>query len=301
MSAVAPDPGFVARDTLARVTPLGVRFWDPVASRVAAEGLRVEVASKLLRTRRSAWANRLGTFVVGGLPGLLDLELGTHDDLAAAGAAPGDAAYWSIVLGLARRYTVEVRDQLGRFVPFAFDADLPFRGLWMPAGSSPPSSPPGADIAAVPLFSATTRAAVPGFGVVRAQLAEPSGRKASWALLEVALAGAEPVLGLADAAGGVAVFVPYAEPAATGVSPPRGRRRPLAEERWPVTLRCFYDRSCPPDELPDLGRALRQAPAALDLDASPLEPPLELAFGRDLVLRTRGRSEVLVIPAASPP
>ena len=149
----------------------------------------------------------------------------------------------------------------------------------------------------MPLFSGPARPEAAGWGVVRAQLREPSGRKAAWALLEVTPDGAPAAVGMADHAGRVAVAVPYPEPSATAGSPPRGTSRPLSAERWPVRITCRYGGTVPATRAPDLCRALEQAPAALDLGSA----PLELAYGRDLVLRTPNRSELLVVAAASPP
>ncbi len=133
--------------------------------------------------------------------------------------------------------------------------------------------------------------------MVRATLREPSGAPAAWAVLEVRPDGGEAALGMADEHGRVALPIAYPAPAHTAGSPLRGSRRPLAEERWHLSIACRYDRSCPPILAPDLCSALEQAPAALELQGV----ALELAYGRDLVLRTPGHSEVLVLAAASPP
>jgi hypothetical protein len=289
----------VVVERIARVSPLGVRFWDAASSRFVSDGLTVSYSWGNGTRRRTAVTNRASVYVLADLPGLRELEFGDHPALTQAGAKPGDAEYWGLIPGLARTYRIDVVDTLRRFLPFWFEARLPFRGLFEP-GCGSALSPPAPGNEAVPLFSAPSRPAPAGSGVVRAELVEPSGAPAAWALLEVTAAGAPPVRGLADERGQVAVIVPYPEPSAAAVSPLAGGTRRLAEERWDVTVRCFYDRPSPPEEPPELCRVLEQAPAFVDLDASPPEA-LQLAFGRDLVLRTSGGSQVLVTPAASPP
>jgi hypothetical protein len=292
--------GFVERDAVARVAPLGVRFWDSVVCAFITEGLVVSHSWARGTRKRTAIVNHASVFVLAGLPDLHDLEFADHPTLTQAGARAGDADYWRLIPSLARSYRIDVVDMSGRFLPFWFDAPLPHRGLFELAYGSPLSSPPASRAGAVPLFSSPARTPPSGAGTVRAQLREPSGTPAAWALLEVAPVGAQPVRALADEQGRVVAIVPYPAPSSTAGSPPSGRARPLAEERWELDVRCFYDRSSPPGEPPNIGRVLEQAPASLDLELSPPET-IELAFGRDLVLRTPGRSEVLVTPASSPP
>jgi hypothetical protein len=300
MSVPAFDrPAFVARETVATVTPLGIRFRDSATERVVTDGLVVRHSFAQDTRSRTAVVNPSGVWVLSGLPGLHDLETGLDPAVQASGAEPGDAVYWGIVAGLTRSFAIDVLDARGRFLPLRLDAQAPFRGLFEPTCGSP-ASPAGAG-ADVPLFSTAARPAPPGFGMVRAQLLDVSGAPAAWAVLEVTPDGAPPALGMADERGLVALPVPYPGPSATAGSPPRGSTRPLSAERWAVRVRCFYDRSCPPDGAPDLCRALGQGPATLDLAPSPPGAALELGYGRDLLLRTPGRWEVVVTPAASPP
>jgi hypothetical protein len=309
---------FVARDTVRRVAPLGVRFWDAAMSRPVADGLVVRYVwtqepRSWARDSKSTVAvvNNDAVWVLSDLPGLRDLEFGFAPELA--GAEPGTDTYWAKVaeptLKLARTYRIEVRDLLNRFLPFTFEAKLPHRGLFElpPEGGTSPVSPLDAAPAALPLFSQPARPSPPGAGVVRAQLAEQSSpleehpSPAAWALLEVSAPGAPPVLGLSDPKGGVVVFYPYPEPSATSGSPPSGRARPLAQESWDLQISCRYGRCSPPDTPPDLLAVLDQPPAALELESSPLGDVPRLAFGRELVLKSPGRSDLLVSPPTSPP
>lgn len=257
-----------ALDSVTIVTPLGLRFRDAATGRIVSDGLVVR------HETRTAVLTPSGVWALSGLPGLHELETGAGDD-----------AYWAAVQP--RTYEVEVTDTRSRYLPLRLQAEAPFRGLFEPVCASPP-------LADIPLFLAPSQPPPPGFGIVRAQLVEPSGAPAAWAIVEIRPDGAGAALGMADERGAVAVPLPYPEPSATAGSPPRGSQRSLAAERWALHVSCRYDRSCPPERAPDLCVALDQAPATLDL------PTVELAYGRELVLRTPGHSEVLVTAAASP-
>jgi hypothetical protein len=291
------DPAQVL-ETFTRVTPLGVRFWDPVAG-AAAEGLSVTAyRADVDRQRLTAVMNRKGVYYLQGVPGFRDLEGGA-----------GDAAYWDS-LPPRRRFVIEVVDPAGRFVPFSFTADLPCRGVfpWQCATASPPDPP----AAFVPLFSAAARAVPAGSAAVRADLWDPAaGAPAAGAVLEVRPAGQPAARGVADDQGRVVVLLPYPPPAlpfpALG-SPLAGPAVPLAQQQWPVALRAAY---APPRPAPprDLCATLRQPPADLWSGSSRLAPltGATLRFGQDLVLRTFDETKqvplpvLYVTPAASPP
>jgi hypothetical protein len=191
---------------------------------------------------------------------------------------------------------VSVRDPERRFLPFTFEADLPFRGLFELPCESPPHSPLAGRVGALPVFSTAWRPIPAGATVARAQLVDAvTGKPAASALLEVTVAGAT-FRGLADARGNVVVVLPYPEPAGSIGSPPGGTAVPFTQQRWPVTVACSYGRVGSPPDPPDLCHVLEQPPAALDVAG-----PLELAYGRELVLRAAAGSEVHVTPAVSPP
>src|SRR5262249_59753861 len=123
---------------LGRVTPFGMRFWDDAAHAAVSDGLAVTVFPSAQPQRRaSAFANRIGTFVLPQLPGprVPNEEFGEGDD-----------AFWSQVRP--RPFVVEVIDHRGYYQPFTLDLPLPFRGPAVPAdivAGSPPTE-------VVPLF-----------------------------------------------------------------------------------------------------------------------------------------------------
>ncbi len=138
-------------ETVQRHCALGLRFWDVAAATSQVDGLLVEVfPAQRPQARRRAQPNRSFIYSAAGLAGLAHFELSDADPPAA----------WAVPL---RRYRVEVTDPQGRFLPLAFDADLPARGMlnWRAPWLSPPqslalptenTSPPMPLLDRIPLF-----------------------------------------------------------------------------------------------------------------------------------------------------
>ncbi|CAG0981494.1 hypothetical protein MYXO_01881 [Myxococcaceae bacterium] len=266
-------------ETVRRNAPLGLRVFDVAAAAAWADGLEIDVVGRGSRTR--ALANRSGIYCAFGIPGLNGFELG--------GAA--DAAAWA---GALRRYRIEVRDPAGRFLPFAFPADLPAKGLfnWLAPWMSPPQplvlptehgSPPAAMASQVPLFSSSARTFPGTLAQIRAQLREfGTDRPAAWCLLTASIDGLVRGLGLADGEGRVAVLFPYPEPPKPVLTSPPS---PINDFRWDAELAAYYlprPVGLPAPSIPDLADVLAQLAAPcllLQSTASPPEPlvaqPLE--------------------------
>jgi hypothetical protein len=285
------SPGVRILERVERQAPFGLRLWDAAAATQRIDGLRVELSPRQRPEQRvRAFVNPSGIWCALGLPGLQTFE---H-------ASAADPADWSAAL---RGYRVEVRDPAGRFLPLAFDADLPVRGLFDPlsAGSplpgpfpvpeSPPS-PPGPVPSRVPLFSAPGRPVPSALAEVRAQVLEhPSGRPAAWCLIAVSLDGVTRGLGLADQEGRVLILFPYpARPRPVLTSPPS----PTNDFRWTLTLTAYY-RPGPLDAavsaIPDLADLQEQFAAPRKLFASLLPDQhltdLPLEYQVPLTVRTR--------------
>jgi hypothetical protein len=294
-------------DSFTRVTPLGLRFWDPVLGMVISDGLTV-VAYPESETHRqvTAFTTPTGVYAFRGMPGMYAAEKGAGDD-----------AYWADP-PVRRRFVVEVSDTSGRYQPFALTADLPRRGIYTwdcAAPTSPLASPVAAGPPAIPLFSAPARQAPPGMAIVRAELWDPVAKTAaSWAVLEVTVSGQAPAQGIADARGKVAVLFPYPEPASAPVgsgSPLPGTAVPLARQQWTVSLAAAYAPGLLPPlpRIPDLCATLQQPAALLWADSARGVPLTEavLSFGQELVLRTANAATGAPLPllyvtvAASPP
>ena len=276
-------------ETVTRTALLGVRFWDRVSGQLIADGLQVVETA----TGTAALSGPSGVFAVHDLPGLQASAFGSGDD-----------AFWSSPP--VEEYCVfHVTDTQGRFLPFAFTADVPVRGLFAD-DCGVVASPHDATTGAVPLFSTPSRVAPSGIAAVRADLKDAvTGDEAAWAVLEVSLNGAAVYRGVADEHGRTAVLLPYPKPP-WHASPPPGSRA-LSDQTWPVTLSVRYSgaSASPPfpdpasGEPPDLCAVLTQPAGTLLASASP-EAPLgaqTLVFGRELVLRTGDGPDLLVLSA----
>lgn len=293
-------------ERVSRHAPFGLRLWDIAGATDLVDGLDIEVSARAdSQSSVRAFVNRSGVYSVAGLPGLRRFELGEADDDAAFNAA-------------LRRYRVTVRDPQGRFLPFAFDADLPARGLftWLPPDSPPQplllptdhGSPPGPMIGRVPLFSAPSRAEPGPVASVRTQLRELGGeRAAAWALLTASIDSLVQGIGLADEEGRVAVLFPYPDrPRRTLTSPPPA----VNDFRWSVELTAYYiprPADTPAPAIPDLADVLAQLASPQVLFRSTVSPPqalpaLPLEYRGPLTVRTEttatGPSSFLFVNAA---
>lgn len=275
-------------ERLTRTAPFGVCFWDVAARTSLVDGLLVEVFPRANPdARRIAKANPSAVYVAHDLPGLADF--------ARSNAEPDEL--WATP---ASAYRVEVRDPYGRFLPIAFDAALPMRGLftWLAPWFSPPvpialatdeGSPPRPTIPHVPLFSAPSRAATDA-AVVYAQLQEEAtGAPGAWYLLETRVDGDPRGLGMADAEGRVAVMFPYPEPPRRLISPPVMRE----DFSWELELVAYGATTSPPTPAPAIAD-LAQVLAALDSRRDVIVPidspaaPLRLAYRQPLTVRSGG-------------
>jgi hypothetical protein len=278
-------------ERVARNAAFGVRFQDPADGTTVVPGLVVEVYRRPrphVRTR--AVMSRSGVYVAHALPGLREFEFQDADT----------ATLWATAT---RPYRVEVRDPFARFLPFAFDADLPVRGLftWHAPWLSPPEaivlpgdagSPPQFLLGRVPLFSAPTRPVPGALAVVRAHLRMlDTTQPAAWSLLGVRIDGQPRGLGLADADGRVAVLFPFPEPPRVSLSSPPEARNDFT---WLLELTAFVapltSPPLPVPALPDLAHVL----ALLDTSGAVIESidspstPLRLTYRDELTVRTAG-------------
>jgi hypothetical protein len=280
-------------EVLARHAAIGVRFWDAARSTSSIDGLQVEVFQRANpRLRRPMRPNLSGVYVGHAVPGLRDFEFSDTDP----------PQLWATAEAALRACRIEVRDPLGRFLPLAFDVDLPVPGLltWTAPWFSPPQpivmpgtpgSPPQLMLQRIPLFSAPSRGVPDAQAAVYAQLrGTASGRPAAWALLGVNIEGQRCGLGLADEQGRVAVMFPYPEPPRRALaSPPEARN----DFSWPVELEVFWAQASPPapvPAIPDLADVLAQlnTPGSVDDLLSSPSAARRLAYRVPLTARTLG-------------
>lgn len=285
-------------ERLARNAALGLRFWDMATQSIAVNGLVVEVFPRVNpRARTTARANRAGVYVAHEVRGLRDFEFDDSDP----------ATLWSAV---ASAYRIEVQDPEGRYLPIAFDADLPARGLatwiapWLSPPASPPLSPPeGAMLPLssgsppqflldrIPLFSAPSRPVPDPLAVVYAQLRDAAGGgEGAWWMLGVSIGDVERGLGLADRHGRVAVMFPYPEPSRPMLTSPPPAHNDFT---WELELTAFGELPSPPAPVPaiadlaDVLASLALPRAVLDSAGSP-SSPLRLAYRQPVVARSAG-------------
>lgn len=303
MSAVA------ILDRFSRIAPLGLRLRDVATGQIAAGQFEVSAAAPGGRAQVLA-RNGVAVWFASRLPGLRDADL----DPASVGSVP------------VRSYALSVDDPLGDFLPLRLDIALPHRGLyawdgWSALAQTPlaplrdePGGEPCPD--ALPLFSAPARDAPLGYAAIRGQLRRlDNDEPAAWTLITVEQDGTVRGIGLADAEGRFAVFMPWPEwPRANlpMLSPPETSppgSPPLAfraAPSWTVRLSA-YSAPLPPLRVPSLPEVMGQLATPRELFAStqsPLEPlaPQQLQFGRPLTLRTdrtpNGPSSFLIMAAA---
>lgn len=279
--SVTPDP-LVVLDSVTRVAPLGVRFWDVVLARPPQHQLAVTAYSPSTpRQRTPAAINPSGIYIVQNVPALRVVESGR-----------GDADYWAGVTQ--SPFVLEVIDPQQRFLSFTFTARLPERGLF--TWTCGPAAPPPEPGLAVPLYSTPSRTFPAELALVRAELFDPQANTpAAWAVLEVSLGGQLLGRGIADSDGRVALAFDYPEPIDYLPDSPMDSGRPLTEQQWTVQLTARY---APPASapsapgLPDLCATLEQTPGSLwqrwnpPAGNTPLTEAV-LAFSRPLVLRSQ--------------
>jgi hypothetical protein len=289
-----------ALESLTLVTPLGIRFWDEVSNDMVKDGLLVTAYPPTNPERRvQAFTNPSGVYVLRYLPGLHAIENGA-----------GDTNFWSN-LPPRRPFVIEVQDGNRRFQPFLFTADVPVQGLFTWECGSPPS--PTATM--VPLYSSPARPVPGGMAVLRADLWDQGANApAAWAVIEANIPGQQPIRGIADYLGRVALIFPYPEPldfvfdALTSL-PSVTTGLPLTQHEWPIQLQAGYIPQHPVPLFPDLCATLTQPAATLWADAAQSQPLTEvtLKFGQELVVRSHDSSSLTqpsvlyITSAASPP
>ncbi|AKJ02903.1 Hypothetical protein AA314_04529 [Archangium gephyra] len=264
---------------VSRVVPFGMRFRDESTGHFIGDGLVVRAFPPSRPSlSRHAFVTPSKVWVLQDLPGLRDFEMNGE------GALPKASP---------KRFTVELLDTLGRFLPLSFHADLPSHGLFSPVPLSPPSAEPS-----VPLFSAPTRQASRTLAVLRAELWDTThDAPASWARLELSVGDGAPARGVADDKGRIALFFQYPAPedfapATAGSGSSFSQGPPLLSQTWTVRLSAFYAHRSPVREFPELDDTLGQPPARLWPDLSGAQDHIErtLRFDQELVVRTQNDS-----------
>src|SRR5436305_400709 len=216
-------------ETISIVTPLAVRLRDEATLTFFSDGLAAIVYPQgAPELAVSGTVNRAGLFVFRNLPGLRRIEQGS-----------GDADFWAANPPQAS-FVLEVSDVDGRFLPWSLPVKLPQRSVLGLGLTSPPASPitvqTGGETASLPLYSAASRPAPEGLGVLRAELWDADlDEPAAWALIEAQAGEQRRVTGLADADGRVMLPLPYPKPPSE-LGSPLGAGGPITRQPWPVAF-----------------------------------------------------------------
>jgi hypothetical protein len=275
-------------ESITRLAPFGIRFWDEVSRRVIKYGLQVVAYPPYSPERRTqALVNSHGIYALLGLPGLRDIEY----DLPITKKYP---------------FIIEVTDERNQFQPFLLSTELPWTGLfiWSCGSVSSPqtASPPELAPTFISLYSTPMRTIPSGQSVVRAELWDPRLQApAAFAQMMVFYRGQFVAQSFADAAGRIAVIFPYPELRNWPGSP----ATPGTKPEWTIQLYAAYAPQVQIPIIPDLCSTLTQPAANLWDDESLTQqlPARTLVFGQELVVQSTSTGErtppsvLLITPA----
>lgn len=281
------------------VTLLGIRFWDPAGNFQICDGL--SVTARPLHSRRTvvpATRTRSGVYAFHGLPGMREFESGSRRE-------PGSPP-------VQKPFIIEVEDTLGRYNPVAFRVLLPLQygGVYLSNTTGSPSQPSPKGVL---LFSAPARSASTCLGTVQGNLTDAlSGAPAANALIRLRTSEGQEWYGAADENGRFLLLFQYPTINHTSSgSPSQISFKPLSEQEWPVTIKVFYDpyrwERLPYAKVPEYLSLLTQRKADIFRDdpdsASPADAVPEvqetLKYGTALIVRTNGRSSLMIRPPDS--
>lgn len=292
-------------ETITQYSCLGIRFWDPVAGDCVQDDLTVTARpATATRPVKTAVRTHSGVYAFNNLPGLREIEQGGYGDYPVASPP------------VQKRFVVEIRDRLGRFVDVGFSVDLPlpYNGLYLlRPQNSPPSSPPNSIPRGFNLYSAITRTPPSMIVAIRGELLDAdTGKPAAHAVVCIITEDGFEWHGLADVHGRFVTLMPYPTLIdAIGGSPAVQNKRPLHEQTWPLSIEVRYApksvQPLPYSTLKEYSSVLSQPPARIWPTApgngrAPMtKQDVRLYYGKDVILKTAGQSKLMVSPATSPP
>lgn len=202
-------------------TALGLSLWDPVLNMQISDHLAVKAwQDKTNYPVKYGFRTSSGNYAFQGLPGLHDIEYPKDKK------SPMPS----------KKYNVEVRDELNRFMPVVFDVKLPlpYRGLYLSENRNA--------FARFYLISSPSRTTPPGFTSVRGRLiCKSTGLPASYAVVEVEIEGRK-WYGIADKGGIIAVIFPYPQFKTLNntINPQDKMENPFSLQTWKITIRIQF-------------------------------------------------------------
>lgn len=202
-------------------TALGLSFWDPVLNMQISDHLCVRAwQDKTNYPVKYAFRTASGNYAFQKLPGLHGIEY------------PKDKEN----LPASKKYNVEVKDELNRFMPVVFSVELPlpYRGLYL-----------SENLKAFPgfcLISSPSRTTQPGFAYVRGRLiCKSTDLPASYAVVEVEIEGRK-WYGISDKNGIITVIFPYPQFKSLNniINPQDKMENPFSLQTWQMTIRIQF-------------------------------------------------------------
>jgi len=288
-------------ETISNKTLFGLRFWDPALNLQIKSGLHTTLhpfdkpEKKVLAT-----CTKSCNYVFNNIPGLRAFETGLADIPDSAVSPP-----------VSKPYVLEVRDTRQRFsdVALTVDLPLPYSGLFLTddTSGSPADTPPGFN-----LYSAINRAPGPQYTVVRGELIDRNTQQAATnALVRVTTEDGFNWFGTSGLDGKFVVMMPY--PFLNlpfNSSPPTSDGVRLFERIWPINVDVFYAPlslvSLPGSQTPDYTSVLSQDQALIYTETPETDTgevsvfETDLVYGRDLIIKTTGFSQLYISPTGSP-
>ncbi len=285
-------------ETVSLKNLFGIRFWDPALDSQIGEGLRVVLyPQENTRKKTLAYRTRSNVYTFSSIPGMILHETVADEELASPSAT--------------KNFIVEVNDLRNRYNSAAFSVELPlpYNGIFLvdDDSASPSDAPRGFN-----LYSSINRLPASQFTFLRGELINRSTEEpAAHALIQVENEQRFSWYGLADENGKFAVMLPYPLlDISFGSSPPTSDGVRLFERTWTVSVSVMYEPlsliELPGTDLPEYSSILSQGQAFIytespETDVGEVnELQAELVYGRDLVIKTAGYSELYVSPSGSP-
>ncbi|MFT5082083.1 MAG: hypothetical protein ACI9Y1_000105 [Lentisphaeria bacterium] len=284
-------------ERVSQKTLLGIRFWDPALDVQILNGLHVTLAPiENILQMRSATKTSSGVYAFNNIPGMLNFENGMEGtEVLNSPGSPSPS----------RTYVLEAQDLERRFtgVSLLIDLPLPYAGLFLVDDNvgSPSNTPKGFN-----LYSSITRFSARQYTCVRGELINRvSEQPAAHALVRVQTEDDFSWFGLADEKGRFAIMMPYPFLSVSfGGSPPTVEGIRLSERTWNIQVSVMYEplsQHIVPGALqPDYSSILSQKQALVytatpENDAGEVsELPAVLVYGRDLIVKTDGFSELYI-------
>ncbi len=288
-------------EVISRNTLLGIRFWDPALDEQIRYGLNVvlfSINNKLKKIRANC--TRSGIYAFNDIPGMIDLETPLKNV---------DTIFMSPVE--TKQYVLEVHDPKERFISVALliELPLPYKGLFLvDDNSASPGNPPRG----FNLYSSINRSSASQFTFVRGELVDRnSGLPATNAIVRIETEDEFRWYGISDKDGKFSVMMPYPFiNMSFGSSPPSSDGVRLFQRTWTVSITVLYEPLAQVplvgSELPDYSSVLNQEQASMYTElpetdvGEVMEMQIELAYGRDLIVKTEGFSELYVSQTGSP-